>query len=316
MIPFRFEHFLTFIDAVSIDEHLARYRLAGFLDAGHTVRLDPGLRNGAVLFGTEYLEFCWVEDEQLFVEESKGQHVFGEDLFALRAAQRPCSIGLITDDVAALREKLTARGYHLPPVIPKAPRGAEADAMRGWSYFSIQDGLTPGTKCFALTYMTRDTNSVRIAPNTIYAVSGVTFVSHAPEEHARRWQELLAPGAPVVYENGRYVVTIGPHLAQWITPERYQRDFGRVWQRSSHPFGALAVFHLLAENLDRVSQMLTKADWNYTWRSAAQDGQRTLLLSPNPADGCMFAVTTRPCAEWLKERTAQTGEHLVRVDSY
>lgn len=311
----RFDHFLTFIDARDVDEHLACYRQAGFVDTGRTVRLDPGLRNGAVLFGTEYIEFCWVEDEQLFIEESKGQHVFGADLFALRAVHRPCSIGLITDDVTALREQWTARGYSLALISPKAPRGVEPGTQRGWSFFNIPDALTPGAKCFALTYAKRDTSSVRIAPNTIYAVDGVTFVSLAPEEYAHRWQELLVPGVPIVYEEDGCSVTIEPHLAQWITPDRYQQDFGRVWQASPHPFGALAVLHLLAEDLDRVAEMLRQAAWSLTWRPNAQEGQKRTLLVTNPADGYLFSITTKPYAEWLNARTTRTGELLERVDA-
>jgi hypothetical protein len=62
----RFDHFITYVEAPSIDEYLDKYRAGGFLVHDETVRHDPGLRNGFAFFGAQYIEFCWVEDEDLF----------------------------------------------------------------------------------------------------------------------------------------------------------------------------------------------------------------------------------------------------------
>jgi hypothetical protein len=104
MPPIRLDHFITYTSASSIDEHLQRYRQAGFAVWERTVRHEPGLRNGFVWFGREYIEFCWVEDEAAFLAGPADEQV-------LRAASRPYAIGIATPDVNALHTQWTAQGY-------------------------------------------------------------------------------------------------------------------------------------------------------------------------------------------------------------
>jgi hypothetical protein len=74
VLPVRFDHFITYIDAPSIEGYLEEYRAAGFIANDDTTRHDPGLRNGFLLIGREYVELCWVEDEDLFSAGDASEH--------------------------------------------------------------------------------------------------------------------------------------------------------------------------------------------------------------------------------------------------
>lgn len=151
----RFDHFLTYTDAVTLEDHTAGYRAAGFGVLDRTVRHDHGRRNGFVGFGPEYIEFCWVEDEALFATASSEER-------AWRHARRPYGIGMVTDNVQALHDAWSARGYALPAVWSKAPRDAPAETPPLWSLQEIPATLLPGVRCFALTYHRRRAVAVAV----------------------------------------------------------------------------------------------------------------------------------------------------------
>lgn len=67
------------------------------------MRHDPGLRNGFITIGPEYLEFLWVEDEALFAAAPQEER-------ELRTPPRPFGIGIEAADVAAVRDAWVARG--------------------------------------------------------------------------------------------------------------------------------------------------------------------------------------------------------------
>jgi len=222
--------------------HLERYRQAGFAVLEDTVRHEPGLRNGFVGFGREYIEFCWVEDEEAF-------STVGPEEKALRAARRPYGIGIATPDVGALHVQWAAQGYELSPVFSKAPRDAAPDADPVWSFQEIPPALQPGgAECFVLTYHhRRNLNGLRVAANTTYAVAGVVFVTAHPADRAAAWGRLLAPDEPLQGEDEISSVRLGPHVGTWMTPARYEQIYGRHWEPSPHGVGEFAALHLLAE---------------------------------------------------------------------
>jgi hypothetical protein len=300
----QFDHFLTCTSGASIDDRLAEWAAQGFLPLERTVRHEPGLRNGFVGIGPEYLEFLWVEDEMLFAAGDEKDK-------AVRAACRPFGIGLVADDVRAVHADWTARGHALPAVGSKAARDASADAPPAWSFQEIPDGLLPGVATFALTYHARTANAVRkvrIAPNTIYAISGVTFVAAEPEVRATRWRDLLAPGEPVMESGAGCALTIGPHRATWTSPEAWHAAFGRPWTPAPHAWGEIALVHLLAEDLGTVEATMQAAGRKATWlhRSDGED----LLLEPDARDGFAFVVRRQPVESWRRERMERTGENL------
>lgn len=300
----RLDHFLTYTSAANIDDYLKEYAALGFVPHAKTVRHDPGLRNGFIFLGPEYVEFCWVEDEALFAAAD------AEDK-NLRSVPRPFGIGMVTDDVQALHDDWTARGFSVPEVWSKAPRDAAPDAPPAWSFQEIPGELLPGVSCFALTYHTRpkdEVKQVKISANTIYAVYGATFVAMDPEARAISWRNLLAPGEPVNRSGISFDVWIGPHQAMWMTPEAYQASYGFQWIPSPHPNGELALLHLLACDLGAAKRMIEQSGRRTS--SISVRTEEELLIAPDARDGFIFIVRQQSIELWQRERMARTGEKL------
>lgn len=312
MSNIRLDHFITGTNADNIDTYLDEYRKAGFAVREHTVRHDPGLRNGFVSFGPEYLEFVWVEDEQLF-DQGADYAMFKPHLRTLRAGHRPFGIGIDTDDIQALHDELAARGMQIPPVIEGRPRGAAADSPPVWSFQPIPPPAVEGLLCFALAYHTgrKDgTRKITLAPNTTYAISGLTFASNDPSARAMAWRDLLAPGEGIMEKGGIFEVYTRPHTITWMTPIEYQEQYGLSYKSSPHPFGEIALINMLAQDLDKAEEMITAAGRSAARFPDKRTGADTLLVPPDERDGFTFAITQFPIEEWLSARVAATGEKL------
>lgn len=308
MTGIRLDHFITYTSALDIDDYLKEYAAQGFVPHEKTVRHNPGLRNGFVFVGPEYLEFCWVEDEALFAEAEE------EDKL-LRDAPRPFGLGMVSDDVQAVHEGWVARGYTVPDVSSSAPRDAPADSPPVWSFQTIPSELLPGAWCFALTYHMRPKDKatdIRIGPNTIYAISGLTFVTPEPDVRATSWRDLLAPAEQIVRAGTSTEVRIGAHRVAWMTAEDYRVAFGMNWVPSVHPRGELALFHLLASNLGIARTTMEQAGRRVT--PISLDEEDALLIAPDARDGFTFLVHQRPIESWLQERIGRTGEKLQLVE--
>jgi hypothetical protein len=283
----RFDHFLTYVEAPSIDRYLEKYRTMGFLVSDRTLRFDPGLRNGYVLFGSQYIEFLWVEDEALFSEGEPDEAV-------MRRAHRPFGIGLVSDDIQATHDNWLARGHDLPKVFSKGELGAD-NAPPRWSFQEIPEALLPGAASFACMYHAPKVPSPgEIAPNSTYAIAGATFVSSSAEEHASAWRDLLSPGASVDSSDDAYQFTIGPHVARWMEPRQYQRRFGRSFEPAPHRFGELAIVQILATDLRRVHSALVGAGREFIPIDPRFSDAPGLFVPPDPQDGFSFVVTERP----------------------
>ncbi|MCK7485403.1 MAG: VOC family protein [Bacillus subtilis] len=171
MTNIRFDHFITYTSAENVDDYIKEYAAQGFTPDDQTVRHEPGLRNCFIFLGAEYIEFCWVEDEELFAKGDDADKSF-------RSAARPFGIGLISEDVQAVHDGWTKRGYSVPDVWSKAPRDAAPDVPPVWSFQDVPPGLLPGVSAFVLTYHRRKRDDIRkvlIHPNTTYALSEVTY---------------------------------------------------------------------------------------------------------------------------------------------
>ena len=302
----RLDHFLAYTDAPALDQCLQEYRGAGFHVAAQTARHRGGLRTGFVRFGWEYLELLWAEDEAQF---AAGHPELPEITRpALRAARRPFGIGLVAPDVRALRAAWAARGVDVPPLVTEVPPGAPPGAPPALTIQPVPAHVLPGVLCFALTYhFPARPRQVPVAPNPAYAVCGVTFVADAPDRRARQWRALLAPGAAL--GGRRPGFALGPHTLRWLTAAQFERDFERGWQVAPHPYGELAVVHVLAERLERAEAWLRRAGLPVR-RLDRPAAEPTLLCGPTPSDGFLLAMTQRPAAQWAAERRSTTGEEL------
>jgi Glyoxalase-like domain len=304
----RFDHFLTFANTENIDDYVDKYRALGFVVSDKTHRYKPGLRNRFVLLGCEYLELVWVENEDEFA--TGGSEEFSRmynDLPTLRTAARPFSIGFNSPDVEALHQEWTQRGYKIPPVWSFAPPGMPPI----FSFQEIPENLLPEINCFAITYHTGSTTqaqSVQQATNTTYAVEGITFVSKAPEEAARRWQTLLSPDIAITADQNVFSVMVTPHTAWWMSPKVFQERYGIVWTPTPHHWGHLAAIHILAENLDLARSILAP---RVVPRIAHNRREDFLLVSPTGEDGMIFIIREYPIELWRSERSSVTGEQIV-----
>jgi len=305
MSALRFDHFISYTSAADIDDYLKEYAAQGFSPSDRTVRHEPGLRNGFLFFGPEYLEFAWVEDAQMFDKADAGEKL-------LQSVTRRFGIGLVADDVNAVHSNWVERGYSLPEVWSKSPRDAVPGAPAAWSFQEIPAELLPGASCFALTYHARprkDTGSVRVPRNTIYGVAGVIFVAQNPEARATRWRDLLAPGESVVQTEGGFEVVIGPHRAEWMTPATYSSLLQLNWEPAPRSSGELSAISLFAKDRDVATRMLEGSGRRVV--STTIEGTDTLIVTPDERDGFAFTIQQHPIDTWIVQRTARTGENLI-----
>lgn len=103
MTNINFDHFITYASADNIDDYIQEYAAQGFIPDEQTVRHEPGLRNRFIFLGVEYIEFCWVEDEELFTKGDDAEKSF-------RSAARPFGIGMVAEDIQAIHDDWTKRG--------------------------------------------------------------------------------------------------------------------------------------------------------------------------------------------------------------
>lgn len=301
----RFDHFLTFTSARTVEAQLARYEALGFTPDSGTVRHDPGLRNGFVQLGPEYLELLWVEDESLFAAAPA-------EARELRTPPRPFGIGIAAADVTAMHDAWISRGFNIPNVFSKGERDASADAPPVWTFVEIPRQLLPGAETFLIQYHRKRRESatnVRPAANSIYGIAGVTLVTADPQSRATRWRDLLAPEASVDSSEVGFAVDIGPHRATWMAPDAYREFYDKAWQPATHDRGEIALLHLLAEDLATVRARMRAGG------RIASDLTDGLLIEPDPVDGFAFAVSQLPVDEWIQRRTARTGETLTSYTS-
>jgi len=304
MTGIRLDHFITYTSAHDIEDYLKEYSALGFVPAKETVRHDPGLRNGFVFIGPEYFEFCWVEDDSLFAEASAQQKL-------LRATPRPYGLGMIAEDVISVHDDWTARGYALPEVSLKAPRNAPADSPPVWSFQMIPEEFLPGAWCFVLTYHMRakdKATKITLGSNTIYAISGLTFVAPEPDARATTWRDLLAPGEAIEPLRKGYRVQIGAHRAMWMKTDQFTATYGLDWVPFPQPVGEIAMLHLLASDLGAAKTMLAGAGRQTS--PVIVSGEEALLVAPDARDGLVLTVEQHPLERWLRERTARTGETI------
>jgi hypothetical protein len=273
-----------------------------------TRQYKPGLRNRFILLGCEYLELVWVENENEFVKGGFEEFArMFNDLPTLRTAARPFSIGFNSDDVEALHQEWTRRAYIIPSVWSFAPPGMPPVL----SFQEIPKELLPGASCFAITYhmgSTSQDRTVQRAANTTYALEGVTFVSPAPEEAAKRWQLLLSPDFAITTHQNVYSVRVTPHTAWWMSPEVFQERYGIASTATTHGYGHLAAIHIFAENLDLARSMLEQSFIRQIGHNCSGD---FLFVSPTGEDGIIFIIREYPIELWHSERTRATGERIV-----
>jgi hypothetical protein len=298
------DHVITYTRAKTIEQALDQYRAQGFDVASRTVRHDPGLRNGFIVLGGEYLELCWVEDEDAFASA---------ELMERHWRQSPGvgGVGITSSRLETVRNRLLEAGLELAEITEGRPRDAAPDDPPTWRFLELPEGTLEGTWAFFLQYLTRDdgTKDVGIAPNGIYAMEGFTSVSATPSTAAAQWRLILGPTAEIDQRDETQATMVsGPFNLTWVTPERYRELFGVDFE---HAVFTIAHIDVLTTDLIRTETILAG---RAPTRRRGPDGD-TLFVPPLRDDGVAFLVREVDPAEWSAGRSAVTGEILRLVGS-
>lgn len=299
MVALRLDHVLTFTSASPVEEALDRYRQAGFVPSPHIAEWSPGLRNGFVNLWPEYLELLCVHDDDAF-------RTAPAPLRRARDAHRPYGLGFYSDDTARLRDDWVAAGHDLPDAEYLRLETTSTDDPPDFCEVALP--VLPGADCFALTSFFPGAAMrarMQVAPNTVFGLSGVTFVADHPAAAADRWRRVLAPDSAVTPDHGsdgHVELLSGVHRFTWFTPEALSARFGLTW--SDGP-SDIALVHLLAERVDLAGQLMADAGWTVR---AGHHG--SFVVDPHPSDGIAFELHHGSADAWRDTRARVLGEHL------
>lgn len=291
-------HIISFARAPTIDAYLERYSRAGFVVDKRTIRHEPGKRNGFVHFGPEYLEFFWVEDAKRF--NAQAPSYFKE----FRTKPRPFGIALDSRDVDAFHRFAARTGFKLPQVWSK-PMSGSVDTEPWWAFQDVPLRYLPGAWTFILTYLRRDWKKplrVRVGRNTIYGLTGVTFITPKPYERAAQWQRFIGEkGRKAEKTNFGAQLVHGPHRLEWMTPTTYVKKYGAVRSPvTSQKFKTMqeiALVHLVARYVKKARSMVEQS--GFKTASHAQG----FFIKPDARDGFAFLVSEQKPAVWAKGRS-------------
>lgn len=186
-----------------------------------------------------------------------------------------------------------------------------------FAFVAIPQHLLPGVDGFGLTSYYRPTSPTRhqvwVAPNSLFGLAGLTLVSDEAAGDAEAWRWLLAPDQVVREVAGGHDLLVGVHRLTWLTPDAYTERYGLRWEPTAGGAGALALFELMALDLERLERYAAAAGAPVR---RLTDG--ALLLKPSAHDGFRLVVRQGELAEWVGWRDERLGvEHeVVRMDEF
>jgi len=263
-----------------VETHLDRYRAAGFSVSDHVADWEPGLRCGFVDLWPEYLEILTVADDAAF---DRGADATLRDDRARRGIH---AIELYSADTVDVHRSLTARAVPVPAV--REDRLATTAPEAGPDFFFLDLPMLPGarvatmTSTFAGTAMRR---FVKVAPNGVFALAGVSIVVDDPDAAAPTWDDIVEPGV---------------HDLRFVTCEEWQAECPDAGDG-----GGVVCVHLASEDPERTAAMMVAAGWR---RGPDIGGHRHML--PHPADDVRFTIRPGVVDDWRHRRLDVLGEHL------
>jgi len=303
------DHFIAFTDT-PIETLLDRFGRAGFAVASpdQTVRVPPGLRNGFVFIGPDYLEFCWVEREEEFAEGVARDR----GLRRIREGQRPYGIAFRTEDAARFREGLLRRGFDVPDVVVARPSDAPEDAPSAWAFGALPPASTPGAHAFYMAYLAGAGERPRVfdvGRNGIFLVVGAVFVAERPDLRTRAWARLFGEDSLLVENRG---FALGPHTFVWVTPSEWERIAGRPYPVGG-PFHEIAAVVVRSEDCARTEEALIAGGIPVVRRHLALpgfDSEPGLVVFPEVAGGFPMIVLPGEREPWMRWREAFEREAI------
>lgn len=284
------DHVTTSTNAASLDDQVQQYRNAKFLRLPHTVPYRPGLRHAFIKFGYEYLELSWIEDWNSFAAEAETR---GPEMFAVQ----PFRVAFRIEDLESFYQASVDAGLSLPS-IKELKTQSDAKPFAKMLVLPAEE-IGSGVTLFLFEYlnMTKgSTDTLYVAPNKIYALSGLTFVSPTPQKQAQRFCRVFHR-AESSSRDGIYQVRLGPHLLQWMEPDRYEALYGSDWHPARKGDNEVALLHLLTDDGTLTREYLQSA--KRTCRDLV-DG--SLFVQADPHDGTAFHISHQPVVKWVNER--------------
>lgn len=263
-----------------VEQHLDRYRAAGFSVSDHIARWDPGLRNGFVELWPEYLELLTVEDEAAFERDAD------QTLVAQRASARIHAVELYSQDTPLVRERLSAAGVELPAV--QEARMATTDAEARPDFYFLELPQLPGTLATTMTSTFEGTamrRFAKVSPNGVFGLAGLTMVVDDVRQAQRLWAAVIEPGV---------------HDLDFTTASGWQERC-----EQAGPETGVVCLHLLSQDVDRTVTAMLAAGWE---RGSDLDGHPHLL--PHPGDHVRFTIRPGNVETWLRRRREVLGEQL------
>jgi hypothetical protein len=279
-----FDHFLSYTNADNIDDYLKLYETYGFIPNEKTVKHSEGRRNGFISMGTEYIEFLWVEDEELFEREAT------EGAQAVRNTPCMIAIGILGKNLEKSRESWIAKDFDVTEINYVRPRGADPESEPVWAFLPPPDE-DYGVNLFSLSYLTRTGNqkTAVIHPNKIFGITGITMVTDEIEERMTTWIDVFE-----CQQIDESTLALGDHFIRFLTPaefkERYNLDFTGVVELE------LGLLHLLSTDLEVTANAFKKGGRD-CWMVDDE-----LIVPSGGSDGFVFSVTEANLDEWKKKK--------------
>lgn len=262
------------------EQHLDRYRKAGFVVSDLIAEWNPGLRNGFVMLWPEDLEILTVGDEEAFQRDVDAR------LRADRVSGVIHALELYSNDVHDVREQLTAAGVELPEIVEGRLAATAAEA--GPDFYFLDLPHLPGISATVITSTFPNPAMRRylyVAPNGVFGLGGATIVTDDPAAAEQAWAAVVEPGV---------------HELDFVTPETWQQRCPGAAEQQG-----IACLHLLSEDPDRTVAAMCDAGWQ---RGPDLDGAPHLL--PHPDDHVRFTVRAGNPEEWRQRRRDVLGEEL------
>lgn len=264
-----------------IDRHLARYRAAGFALSDFIAAWNPGLRTGFVDLWPEDLELLTVVDEEAFERDASPQ------LRTQRRHRGVHALELYADDTSRLRTELIGLGIELPQVRQErlattGPQDEPDFLFLDLPHLGRQPEVTALTSARPDAAMRR---FVKVAPNGVFAMAGVTIVVDDPAASRRAWRHVIEPGV-------------------------HELDFTRLQEWRSRcsdagPGTGVVCLHLMSEDVDRTLAAMLSAGWE-----RGQDIDAHPHVLPHPQDGVRFTLRHGEVEHWARQRREVLGEEL------
>lgn len=258
-----FDHINSFLKSNRLQETIDRFKRAGFLDRGHTVRHPAGNLNGFVQLTFGDLEFISIVDEDEFEREASVEDKY------FRKVGRPTSIGAVFHQPDQTYLELNKFIPDLTPPFSRGRKDAEDPTAVVWTFLLLPHTAFPGAEIFCVRYhkYIGQTPELRKGPNSIYGITGYVFCSDNIESDIARWLDLLRP----ISQDVRRVdnsIEMPLQKLKWISPQEYEALYGQPWVKHPYLCGNIAAVILGADDLKQARSMLTNENFGIASESS------------------------------------------------